>query len=152
MGRGNVCVHYECEGVYYIDKELVSDEKDDFLTCELYREMIETIQFNIKKRFPSFSCENKWDRSFINSDRYVVLENSLFQIAVVDNEWSYAWCLLERRDVDDVGYNRTLMRRNYKKYLESIKNILVSEWGECFGYGGAWTHGERFTHPAITKN
>ena len=24
MGRGNVCTHYECEGLYYLDKDLLS--------------------------------------------------------------------------------------------------------------------------------
>lgn len=90
------------------------------------------------KRFKSFSKIDKWKR-----DRYIVLQNNFFEIAVVDNEWSVAWCLLEREDVCEPS-NRALMRRHYEVYLEAIKRILIKGWGEAIGYGGAWIAGKTY--------
>lgn len=184
MGRGNVCTHNECEGLYYLDRDLLDvyrkvnecgcghprgfDFEEEPMTArELYKagieydfngsltgwaydevdtndkwsEMVEIMRERLMKRFPSFCEEDKWR----GSDQHIVLESGLFQIAVVDNEWSVAWCLLERPDIDDEGRNRTLMRRHYTSYLEAIKGFLIEIWGEAIGYGGAWTHGQRYT-------
>ena len=35
------------------------------------------------------------------TERCESCSNRLFEIAVEDNEWSAAWCLLEREDIDD---------------------------------------------------
>jgi len=184
MGRGNVCTHYECEGLFYLDRDLL-DVYNKTIKCECghvkgpdydeepktarelhkagieysfdgthtdwmysqcesddnWRQMIETMRDRLMARFPSFYSEDKW----IDRDRRVVLENELFHIAVVDNEWSAAWLLLERSDIDDTGRNRTFMRRHYQTYLEAIKRILIDRWGEATGYGGAWVSGKRYT-------
>ena len=185
MGRANVCTHYECEGLYYLDKDLLQVyrkvircdcgtvkgfdwNEESKLACELRKigieysydgnhtdwhydegesrmlwdEMIEHMTECFSKRFPSFYPVDKWRR---DGERHIILESAFFQIAVVDNEWSAAWCLLEREDVDDVGGNRNLMRRHYHVYLEEIKRILVENWGEAIAYGGAWTHGKKYT-------
>ena len=184
MGRGNVCTHYECEGLYYLDRDFLTvyrkaikcecghvkgpnyDEEsktarelykagieysfdgthtdwmyDQFESEDNWRLMIEIMCERFMAKFPSFYREDKW----IDNDRHVVLESKLFRIAVVDNEWSAAWLLLERSDIDDTGRNRTLMRRNYQKYLEAIKHILIDVWGEAIGYGGAWVSGRKYT-------
>jgi len=182
MGRGNVATHNECEGLYYLDRDFLDayvhvDNYDmepktarqldkenieynyDGSSCDWkyshmesddnWRNMIKVMQNSIGKRFPSFYATDEWrDR-----DAHVILENGLFQIAVVDNEWSAAWCLLERTDVDDTGANRTFMRRHYDTYLETIKQTLLDGWGEAIGYGGAWVHGRKYIKetPSICK-
>jgi len=188
MGRGNVCTHYECEGLFYLDRDLLDVYcKTDKCECghvkgpnydeepktarELYnagieysfdgtqtgwmysqfdsednwRQMIEIMREKFIKRFLSFYREDKW----IDNDRHVVLENGLFRIAIVDNEWSAAWLLLERTDIDDTGSNRTFMRRHYQTYLEEIKRILIDVWGEAIGYGGAWVSGRKYTREDV---
>jgi len=99
----------------------------------------------LEKRFPSFQRINTLRARDLN----VVLRNGLFEIAAVDNEWSAAWCLLERTDVDDSGSNRALMRHHYEKYLDAIKGFLIEEWGEAFGYGGTWARGKKYTKDDI---
>ena len=178
MGRGNVATHNECEGLFYLDRDLLDtyvhvnnadaepktarqlysagiEYNYDGSNCDWkyshmesddnWQEMIKVIQDSIGKRFPSFYPADEWrDR-----DAHVILENGLFQIAVVDNEWSAAWCLLERTDIDDTGSSRTFMRRHFQTYLEAIKQIIVDEWGEAVGYGGAWVSGRRYTKEAV---
>ena len=104
-------------------------------------EMIFRFIEGFQQRFKSFYKMEKW-----RGNRHIVLQSELFELAVVDGEWCAAWCLLEREDVDDVGRNRTLMRRHYHAYLKAIKTILIDWWGEAIGYGGAWTSGKRYTH------
>ena len=38
---------------------------------------------------------------------------------------------------------------HYQSYLEAIKLILIQEWGEAIGYGGAWTSGRRYTQEDV---
>jgi hypothetical protein len=187
LGRGNVCTHYECEGLYYLDKDLLDvyrpvircgccghikdfDWETDAKTArELqlagiaysfvgddgtwqldqldsqYRwiEMEKFMRDYISRHYPSFRPADKWRH---HHDGKVILESDLFHIVLIDNEWSAAWCLLERSDVDDDGDNRQEMRRQYRAYLAAIKNALITKWGEAIGYGGAWTHGQVYRH------
>jgi len=188
MGRGNVCTHNECEGLYFLDKDLLDvyrrvelcdcgqikgfdwEEKpktarelidegmsydydgketgwgyDEHGSRDNWRNMVEHMTKKLEKRFPSFQRINTLRARDLN----VVLRNGLFEIAIVDNEWSAAWCLLERADVDDSGSNRALMRHHYEKYLEAIKGFLIEGWGEAFGYGGTWARGKKYTKDDI---
>jgi len=174
MGRGNVCTHYECEGVYYLDLDLIQvydrtqvydgeegtermtrrelDKMgvndplaegwayDEFESQMNWNFMVEDMVEDMCKKFKSFYPVDKWHK-----DSRIVAESGLFTLDVTDNEWSAAWALRERRDVDDVGANRTFMRRHYRAYLEAIKAHLVGRWGECVGYGGAWVSGKKYT-------
>ena len=128
-------------GISYLDKD--SDWTHDADVSRMNWEfMIEAIQEKLSRRFPSFQTCNEWRH---RPGHTIVLKNELFEIAVADNEWSAAWMLLERTDIDDAGSNRNLMRQNYTSYLEGLKNALVETWGECYGYGGPWTSGPRYT-------
>jgi hypothetical protein len=175
MGRGNVCTHNECEGLYYLDRDLLDAyckagpdfevrtarelnnagirydydgvhsgwAYDECESDDNWNDMVHEMRSGLMRRFKSFYEVDRWrDREI-----HVVLENNLFEIAVVDNEWSAAWCLLERRDID--GTNGAFIRRHYQTYLEAIKRILIENWGEAIGYGGAWTHGVRYTKADI---
>ena len=113
---------------------------DEHETQVNWNKMVFQLTEGIMQRFKSFSKVDNW-----RNGRHIVLQNEFFEIAVVDGEWCAAWCLLEREDVDDIGRNRTLIRRHYRTYLEAIKTILIDEWGEAIGYGGAWTRGKRYT-------
>lgn len=120
---------------------------DEFLSGNEWTSMIELMQESLMSRFKSFSKCDRWrgvtayDRS---QNRHVVLENGMFEIAVVDNEWSAAWMLLERADIEELEYRngvnlRPLMARHYHSYLYAIRDILLDTYGECSAYSGAWT-------------
>lgn len=180
MGRGNICTHHECEGVFYLDNDhlqaycKICDDSDGesvltarqldelgikydfdgstadwmydgYESCVLWDDMLSVVVLALEKQFGEFRQVDRWRNGIF----HVVLESDLFEIAVGDNEWSAAWVLLERTDVDDVGPNRDEMRRVYRKYLEAIRKTLVEGWGEAYGYGGPWTTGEKFTHESL---
>ncbi|MCL2589202.1 MAG: hypothetical protein FWD84_07325 [Oscillospiraceae bacterium] len=124
---------------YNFDGAGVDWAYDQFESQTAWEDMVSEICQALMVRFKSFQRVDRWRNS-----RHIVLESAFFEIAVEDGEWCAASMLLERHDVDDVGSNRTLMRRHYKAYLEAIKTALVDVWGEAIGYGGAWVSGERY--------
>ncbi|MDR1702507.1 MAG: hypothetical protein LBR56_07005 [Sporomusaceae bacterium] len=172
MGRGNVCTFGDYEGLYYLDNEFLSvyrksgsnlnEDMEEFLTIRELDEagisyyenseweydefesrcnweyMIEYMQKKLAIRFQSFNKVDFWK----DRDRHIVLQNAIFEIAIVDNEWSAAWCLLERWDVDE---RKGLLQHHYQTYLEGIKQALLEFYGECRGYGNPWVAGEIFT-------
>lgn len=164
MGRGNVCVHGEAEGLYYIDCDYfdtyvrVDDETyecescladelsyddltsgewsfDEALTGFTYNEIIDEFKENFVKLFPSF-CEVEPYWIGWRNTKKVILENELFQIATEDNEWSVAVELLQK-DEAPIGLQLGL----YKRYLDGIAKALLKILPTIGTYGGAWTSG-----------
>ena len=86
--------------------------------------------------FPSFARTgpNEWlDRS-----RRAILENTLFHVAVEDNEWSVAVELLQK-EFDDCGDLSGLQKRHYKYYLSGMKKCLLEVLPGIGIYDGPWT-------------
>ena len=83
----------------------------------------------------------------------VMLENGLFFVCLVDNEWSVAVELIQKDyntgDYDD--FMPSLQRRHYKNYLEGMKNCLLELYPEIGVYKGAWTSGTIKRSEAITS-
>ena len=140
MGRGNVCVHGKYEGLYYVDYDNfyynVMDEEDNETDEREFdqhymEESIEQFKRRMKQLTSFKDCDRWRDR-----ETHVVLESSLFEIAIVDNEWSYAVMLLQKDDV-----STGLQKKHYKNYLARIKNVLFEQFNELGVYGGAWTSG-----------
>ena len=69
------------------------------------------------------------------------MENSLFEIKIVDNEWSYAIELIQKEnDYDDCLSG--LQKKHYQSYLDGMKDILLGMFPEIGCYcGNPWTHG-----------
>lgn len=139
MGRGNVSVSGRCEGLYYVDYDLLDETNEYGETDEVlsdYNRHDFEIHFveRMMARFGSFDYVNAW----ISNSRRALLENRLFYIVAEDNEWSLAIELIEK-DVDssEIGLQMGL----YKKYLKAIEEILLDMNGEAGIYAGAWTHG-----------
>lgn len=103
MGRGNVCVTGAYEGLYYIDLdnfrvyELDDDGNEtdtiDYDAQEHY--MRESLFGEFRRlfveRFPSFYLVDKWPGGcHLHENRHAILENGLFFVCLVDNEWSMA--------------------------------------------------------------
>jgi len=116
---------------------------DDMGSQLAWNDMVSIVVEALHMKYSSFAKVSKWR----GKDIQVVLENERFQIAVADNEWSAAWLLLERDDIDDTA--ALSKRKRVPGYLEALKNVLLNYYGECCaqakGPAGAWTHGETYT-------
>lgn len=160
MGRGNVCVFGDYEGLYYVDRGFIdvyvakeADEYgeyeqrmyadmdlddfsdydyDEFLSQIYYEDFIQEFTSMMEKKFKSFVSTGK--------DFGTIMENNLFEIKVEDNQWSYAVELIQK-EYDYDNHLQGLQKKHYETYLNGIKNILLEMFSEIGCYGGAWTHG-----------
>lgn len=159
MGAGNVCTFGKCEGLYFVDNDLLDvycrenedgdmeycslrDADDGFEYCEtesyLSREDFECNFIEaMKRRFPSFEYVNKW----ISRTRRALLENELFYIVCEDNQWSLAIELIQKEGEYGGEEKVGLQMGLYRKYLKGIEEILLNMNGEVGIYTGAWTSG-----------
>jgi hypothetical protein len=167
MGRGNVCVFGDYEGLYYADRDYLdfyvpidgeadegkflkdmshndfSDyEYDEFLSRMYYEDFISDFVYLMTKKFKSFSETGE--------EYGVILQNDLFEIEIEDNQWSYAVKLIQKEDdYDDhlVG----LQKKHYQNYLDGMKNVLLELFPSIGCYGCAWTSG-RITRKDMMHN
>jgi len=165
MGRGNVCVFNEYEGLYYIDNdqyELYESQEEEGLfefrkdltyeqltsgdwkyhdsaTMHEWDGIEEYIVVRMMEKFPSFSRCNEW-LGRPKDDCRAILENNMFYIALEDNQWSMAVELLEK---EDPYYHSLdgLKARHYQNYLNGLKEVLFELFDEIGTYSGAWTSG-----------
>lgn len=157
MGRGNVCVFGDYEGLYYADRDYLdfyvpidgeaddgkfleemtqSDfcdyEYDEFLSRIYYEDFISDFIYLMTKKFKSFSQTG--------NDYGVILENELFEIEIEDNQWSYAVKLIQKECWYD-NHLEGLQKKHYQNYLEGMKNALLELFPSIGCYSGAWTSG-----------
>jgi hypothetical protein len=160
MGRGNVCVFGDYEGLYYVDRDyldcyiakemdeygeyeekMLGDmEMDDFsnydydydLSNIYYEDFIQEFTAMMEKKFKSFVSTGK--------DFGIVMENNLFEIEIEDNQWSYAVKLIQKECWYD-NHLEGLQKKHYENYLNGMKMILLELFPSIGCYGGAWTHG-----------
>lgn len=147
MGRGNVCVSGDYEGLYYVDWDNFSSQYEnedgnvviDYdLQREEWEDSLSEFTNEFKKKYSSFTDCNEW----ISREEKAVLENSLFYIAVEDNQWSVAIKLIQKeQDYYSRGNINNLQSRLYKIYLEGIKDCLFKQFDELGIYSGPWTSG-----------
>ena len=155
MGRGNVCVLGDYEGLYYVDFdnfECYREGLDGSVVTDRYKEpehdydmeraylddAIDEFQRAFCKRFPSFQPCEKW----LGNECRAILENRLFYIAVTDNMWSEAFMLLQKEQNYYIGGNYvTLQYGLYDKYLAGMRECLFQQFEELGTYTGPWTSG-----------
>ena len=155
MGRGNVCVFGDYEGLYYVDRgyldyyvpidgeaddglfleememnDFANYEYDEFISRSYYEDFINEFVYLFRKRFNSFTKTG--------NDYGVILENELFQIEVEDNQWSYAVKLIQKECWYDDHLNG-LQKKHYENYLKGMKEILLRMFPSIGAYSGAWT-------------
>lgn len=158
MGKGNVCTHGKYEGLYYVDRdyldEYVSKEPnedgeyenvmlgdlpygdfekydyDESLSMMNYEIFIQEFTSEMEKKFKSFKSTGK--------DYGVIMENSLFEIEIEDNEWSYAVELIQKEHWYDNSLEG-LQKKHHETYLNGIRDILLELFPSIGTYGGAWT-------------
>lgn len=166
MGRGNVCVTGDYEGLYYVDNDYIHsyrrvgcdpEEENSRLLGELdysdlsggdwvfdewetnanYEWFLEWFQSSFMKRYRSFSKCDEWVGW--RRESHAILENDLFYIAVEDNQWSTAVMLLEK-DHPYLSYDG-LKAKHHLNYLHGIRECLFEQFDTLGIYGGAWTSG-----------
>jgi hypothetical protein len=146
MGRGNVCVRGKYEGLFYVDYDFFKskpldedgneiEDGEDFFDQDYLDECISEFK-SLMTKASSFTVCDRWH----HRDIHVVLENNLFEIAIVDNEWSYAVMLLQKDDSYHYSKNN-LQKKHYQNYLNIIKNCLFMQFNKLGIYGGPWTSG-----------
>lgn len=158
MGRGNIHTSGDYEGLYYIDydyldyytskeadkygefdNKLLADmsaddfndyEYDEDLTYWNTEDYINMFVKDMMKKFGSFVA---------TGDTYgTIMENSLFEIKIEDNEWSYAIELIQKDDYALSG----LQKKHYKQYLAGMEDVLLGLFPEIGCWTGSfWTHG-----------
>lgn len=159
MGRGNVNVHGEYEGLYYVDRDYldcyVSKEANDDGEYE-HKMLGDMTQYDFDNFDYDYDLSNEYTNSFIDmfveriekkfnsfvstGDNYdVIMENALFEIKIVDNEWSYAVELIQKEsDYDDCLIG--LQKKHYRNYLDGIKTVLLGMFPEISCYDTPWAH------------
>jgi hypothetical protein len=156
MGRGNVCVFKDYEGLYYVDRDYldcyIAKEMDEYgeyeekMLCDMemdefgdydydyflsqiyYEDFIQEFTAMMEKKFKSFIATGK--------DYGTVMENNLFEIEIEDNQWSYAVKLIQKEDDYD-NHLEGLQKKHYENYLNGIKMILLELFPSIGCYGGA---------------
>lgn len=164
MGRGNVCVHGQYEGLYYIDNDdlLVYRLKDsepeddgsiamlgdiDFADMDKYEcdelesgfvwdETVYELKRRMMEMFRSFSECDEW----LGNECHAILENRLFYICVEDNQWSMAIELIQKEDPYGDSLDG-LQKRHFQRYMDGLRDALFEQFDTLRVYGGAWTSG-----------
>ena len=140
MGRGNVCVHGPYEGLYYVDYDYfyyvdVDEDDNEIGEREFDQQYMEDSIDNFKYKMLKTDAFTECDR-WRHGEIHVILENELFEIAITDNDWSYAVMLLQKEDAPE-----DLQKKHYKSYLRKIRDALFEQFSELGVYGGSWTSG-----------
>lgn len=172
MGRSNCCVHGRCEGLYFISNddfyvyrfndpyaeepeiqlqrdlsyaELTSEDwlyDDEGTMCE-EEDVLECFMKCFTEMCPDF--ERTESGIWLDNSSMVILESSLFYIAVEDNEWSLAVKLLQKEapydDADDDGELEDQQEGRYQEYLAGMKTALLKRLPSIGTYAGPQTSG-----------
>lgn len=167
MGRGNVCVTGQYEGLFYIDNDqffvyrrddeydeepetrLMKDLDyaeltggdwmyDEWGTGEEQDDIEECFIEDFTRMFPAF--ERAGSNKWLGRYQRVILESKLFYICIEDNEWSLAVELIMKEP--PWGYCiEGLQARHYQRYLDGMRDCLFNRLDELGTYSGAWTSG-----------
>lgn len=142
MGRGNVCVNGEYEGLYYIDWDNYSSEYEDGTIVndydaqrDDYESDRESFADEFCKMFKSFSRCDDWVGR--GREDHAIAKNGLFILAECDNQWSVAIKLLQIDNKDILG----LQKKHFDQYFNGLKEVLFNYYDELGTYSGAWTSG-----------
>lgn len=164
MGRGNVRVTGQYEGLYYIDnddlicfrpkdgpavgddehrllRDVPADQMDEWeyddITTEWWQgDVEEELKAAIRKRFPSFKDADDW----ISGTQRAILENNLYYVVLEDNEWSLAVELIQKEDPYSERL-RGLQAGLYQKYLDGLREALFEQFEKLHIRTSALTSG-----------
>ena len=147
MGRGNVCVFGEYEGLYYIDNDHIhvyrdSEDMSDYPETRLMGALDYGELIGGRWLFEKASGD-EWIRAGLYGDRSrrVILESKLFYVCLEDNEWSLAVELIQKEEPWGLSWMENLQKRLYEKYLDGMKKALLNRLPSIGIRTGAWTSG-----------
>ncbi len=159
MGKGNVCTFGAYEGLFFVDEDNIVSlyslknedsitrlefdklneddqllyEYDEISTQERYCQFVDNFCDDFIRICPSFERVK-------NRHYDVIMENKIFEIKVVDNQWSYAFMLIQKEHwMGDVYAG--LQKKHYKSYLNKMAEALFKQVSSLGTYKGAWTSG-----------
>lgn len=159
MSRGNVNVSLR-DGLYYVhydsinlyrsvsDKEDIRMKKDipagqtgkynlDLTVSQAnYNAWLETFLTAMQKRYPSLKRVDRYEKR----GQRLVLENSMFQVMIEDNEWSFAVELISNRKAKYQGLQKHL----FGQFLKGMREILLQITETIYVRSGSW-RAEPFT-------
>ena len=146
MGRGNAwprggndrefrMVYVDCESIY---GENYWDNDDEFLLQDNYNDFKENLIGAIQTMFPSFDKPSKdnWE----GNEDFILLENQLMQVKLIDNESSIAVVL----QVKEFWDYHTKYKNLANHLLPNMAKKLFDELSSGYGYklrvrSCAWT-------------
>lgn len=167
MGKGNVCVFQKYEDLLYVDRSYIDtvfvkdgddytvmtehdakaegleydfNDWDEIATIDTLNEFKEQFMTYIEsnsgfKRVPRFSkCSNRLYR-----EAELLMENGLYEIALQDNEWSYAILLVRKENEYGDNSLEGLQKKHFDGYFKLLKEALFDQVDELGIYNGAWT-------------
>lgn len=168
MGRGNVCVTGNYEGLYFIDNNHIhvyrdSEDTSDYPETRLMGELdygeltsgrwlydeegtgneeddiLECFMDDFTRMFPSFQ-RVRCD-TWIDRSLRAILESKLFYIAIEDNEWSVAVELIQKEEPWGLTWMENLQKRLYEKYQDGVKKCLLNRLPSICTRHGPWMSG-----------
>lgn len=160
MGYANVAADYKDDLLYvpydYLSiytknnqkiikhgNEIASEEIEDYeynkkLSQLEFDEFKERFCTDMQKKFKSLQPVDRWKGRY----QHIILENSLFEIALQDNQWSIAVELLNR---DDYPYSKNFQTSKFPAFFKGMRDILFTYFDKLYIRTGA------YTSKAITK-
>ena len=106
---------------YYVDNEAIYGENywennDPFNMDDSYQDFKDCLEYRLHKKFPSLDLVDEWKGEY-----FVLLENSLIQVIIADNQTSQAVYVI----VPHCEYNyHNLGQRHLQSYSEALREIL----------------------------
>lgn len=109
-----------------------ADYKFDAETSQKkYDEYIDTFCRLMRRRLPSLKPVQNTERS----RRKILLQNSMFSIAVEDNNWSFAVELLSRPECP----YKSLQKHHFASFVKGMQDCLFILFNEIYVRTGSWT-------------
>lgn len=106
-------------------------------------EIIEDFAYDFRQKFPSF--EDVYSEGKYHADGYgcwreshrIILENRLFMVCMIDNEWSMAVELLQKEAPYGYSYDG-LQARHFDKLQAGLLDCLLNQLDTVYVRNGAW--------------
>lgn len=109
------------KSTFHLDLKLSQANYDQWL--KKFRELM-------TKRFPSLQIIDQ----YLKRDQRIILQNSLFQIIIEDNEWSFAVELISRTDCPYKAFQKHL----FTQFFKGMRDNLLTITETIYVRSGSW--------------
>lgn len=121
---------------YLLERDITPDEADQYVfdkkrSQSRYDLWINSIVYQLTKRFKTYSRVDKYPAP----NKRILLENSMFQIVIEDNKWSFAVELINRP-----GYKYpALQTKLFKNFFKGLREILLNNTDVIYTRNGTYS-------------